>query len=248
MRPHPYRKFPRGCSQDPYACEDIALARRRLRDLERRIETTLDDHEVGKLLTTIDGIGPQTAARLVAEIGDFQRFANLGKLAAYVGSIPGLKHSGKSKPNGAMSFGHARLRRSLWMPLLTAVRKNAWLRAYYQRLAITGAGHCRAREHGFGGDALSTRRHNRAAVSTSARTRPRDGACYTCKETAGARRVESDEEADHDDIGGHALRLMHRRLVVRAALVLQEGTDCGSQFRCQGRSPCVCEQASEGPL
>jgi transposase len=121
-----------------YACEDIALARRRLRDLERRIETTLDDHEVGKLLTTIDGIGPQTAARLVAEIGDFERFANPGKLAAYVGSIPGLKHSGKSKPNGAMSFGHARLRCSLWMPLLTAVRRNAWLRAYYQRLVARG--------------------------------------------------------------------------------------------------------------
>ena len=122
-----------------YACEDVNVARRRLRELERRIETTLRDHEVGTLLTTIDGIGPQTAARLVAEIGDFERFGCAGKLAAYVGSIPAIKHSGKSRPNGAMtSIGNARLRCALWMPLLTAVRKNVWLRAYYQRLVAGG--------------------------------------------------------------------------------------------------------------
>jgi len=121
-----------------YACEDVNLARRRLRELEQRIETTLRDHEVGSLLTTIDGIGPQTAARLVAEVGDFSRFDCPGKLAAYVGSIPGIKHSGKSKPHGSMSFGHARLRCALWMPLLVAVRKNVWLRAYYRRLVAGG--------------------------------------------------------------------------------------------------------------
>jgi transposase len=122
-----------------YACEDVSVARRRLRELERRIETTLRDHEVGALLTTIDGIGPQTAARLVAEVGDFTRFDCPGKLAAYVGAIPGIKHSGKSRSNGAMtSLGNARLRCALWMPLLTAVRKNVWLRAYYQRLVAGG--------------------------------------------------------------------------------------------------------------
>jgi len=121
-----------------YACEDVDVARRRLRELERRIETTLRDHEVGTLLTTIDGIGPQTAARLVAEVGEFERFSGPEKLAAFVGSIPGLNHSGKSKPSGAMSFGNARLRCALWMPLLTAVRKNPWLRAYYQRLVANG--------------------------------------------------------------------------------------------------------------
>lgn len=121
-----------------YACEDIDVARRRLRELERRIEKTLSDHEVGTLLTTIDGIGPQTAARLVAEIGEFERFTGPEKLAAFVGSIPGINHSGKHKPSGVMSFGHARLRCALWMPLLTAVRKNVWLRAYYQRLVAAG--------------------------------------------------------------------------------------------------------------
>jgi transposase len=122
-----------------YACEDVDTARRRLRELERGIETTLRTHEVGTLLTTMPGIGPQTAARIVAEVGDFARFSGPEKLAAYVGAIPGIVHSGKSKPKGAMTtVGNARLRCALWMPLLTAVRKNPWLRAYYERLLSVG--------------------------------------------------------------------------------------------------------------
>jgi len=123
-----------------YACEDLDVLRRRLRDLERDIERTLKTHEVGTLLTTIDGIGPQTAARLVAELGDPAGFRDAGALAAYVGVIPGIKHSGKHKPTraGLTSVGNARLRAALWMPTLTAVRRNPWLRAYYLRLRAAG--------------------------------------------------------------------------------------------------------------
>jgi transposase len=46
------------------------VLRRRLKDLVRDIERKLDDHQVGKLLTTIDGVGPLTAACVIAELGD----------------------------------------------------------------------------------------------------------------------------------------------------------------------------------
>ena len=35
-------------------------------------------------------------------------------------------------------LGNARLRKALWMPVLTAVRFNPWLRDYYERLASRG--------------------------------------------------------------------------------------------------------------
>jgi len=95
---------------------------------------------VGRLLTTIDGIGPQTAAKLVAELGDPAAFRSAGALAAYVGVIPGLRHSGKQTWDraGLTPIGHAKLRAALWMPTLVAVRCNPWLRAYYQRLRARG--------------------------------------------------------------------------------------------------------------
>jgi transposase len=45
-----------------YCCEDLDVRRRRLKDLARDIERKRDDHQVGKLLTTIDGVEPLTAA------------------------------------------------------------------------------------------------------------------------------------------------------------------------------------------
>jgi transposase len=122
-----------------YACEDLALLRRRLRTLEGDIEKTLQDHEIGTLLTTLEGIGPQTAARLVAEL-DLASFRSAGALAAFVGVVPGLRQSGKRTATraGVSPIGHAALRAKLWMPTLTAVQKNPWLRAYYQRLRARG--------------------------------------------------------------------------------------------------------------
>jgi transposase len=123
-----------------YTCEDLDLLRRRLRQLDSDIKRTLGDHEVGTLLTTIDGIGPTTAARLIAEFGDISAFPNPAAMAAYVGCVPGLRQSGKraSTRAGLTPHGNARLRAKLWMPTLTAVRKNAWLRAYYEGLRARG--------------------------------------------------------------------------------------------------------------
>ena len=104
------------------------------------MERLLEVHEVGRLLTTIDGIGPLSAARIIAEVGDPARFATPAALAAYVGVVPALKQSGKRQPGraGLTPIGHVRLRTALWMPVLAAVRRNAWLNAYYERLIARG--------------------------------------------------------------------------------------------------------------
>lgn len=126
--------------QAKHLCQDLDLWRRRLAEIERDIENLLDAHEVGKLLTTIDGIGPQSAARIIAAVGDPARFKSAAAFAAYVGTVPGLRQSGQQTRSRApiAPIGNARLRRALWMPVLGAVRRNPWLRAFYQRLRANG--------------------------------------------------------------------------------------------------------------
>jgi transposase len=126
--------------QARHICQDLDLWRRRLGDIERDIENLLDTHEVGKLLTTIDGIGPQSAARIIAAVGDPARFRSADAFAAYVGVVPGLQHSGKRTAGRAAiaPLGNARLRMALWMPVLGAVRRNPWLRTFYERLRAAG--------------------------------------------------------------------------------------------------------------
>ena len=126
--------------QARHICQDLDLWRRRLAEIEHDIEDLLDTHEVGKLLTSIDGIGPQTAARIIAAAGDPAHFKSPGALAAYVGVVPGLRQSGKRSPPAPASahLGNARLRRALWMPVLSAVKRNPWLRAFYERLRAAG--------------------------------------------------------------------------------------------------------------
>jgi len=121
-------------------CEDIDTLRRRIRRIDHDLGDKVDRDEIAKLLKTIDGIGDNTAARIVAELGDPSEFKSAAALAAYVGVAPRVSQSGKRVPkHGPIHrFGDAKLRAKLWMPILTAVRKNAWLRAFYERLLERG--------------------------------------------------------------------------------------------------------------
>jgi transposase len=123
-----------------YACEQLELLRRQLKQISSDIDRLITDHDLGKLLVTIPGVGPLTAARVLAEAGDLSTFSSGDALASYAGLVPGLRHSGKHTPLSAplSPLGNARLRRGLYMPTLTAVSRNAWLRPFYERLVARG--------------------------------------------------------------------------------------------------------------
>ena len=123
-----------------YACEHLVLLRRQLREVSGDIDRTIASHELGKLLVTIPGVGPQTAARVLTEAGDLSAFRDGNALASFAGLVPGLRHSGKHNPSSARlsPVGNAKLRRGLYMPTLVAVRRNPWLRSFYERLVARG--------------------------------------------------------------------------------------------------------------
>ena len=121
-------------------CADIDLLRQSLHDLELEIQKSVRGHPLACLLTSIEGLGTLTVARLLARLGNPARFRNAAALASYVGVVPATNQSGLHRPGRApvSQLGNAELRASLWMPTLTATKRNAWLRAYYQRLVARG--------------------------------------------------------------------------------------------------------------
>ena len=123
-----------------YAAEDLTTLHARLRELDGELRTRVEAHDVGRHLLTIPGIGPITAACVLAETGDLTRFPDAATLASYAGLVPALRHSGKRAPSraGCHPAGNARLRRGLYMATLTAVRYNPWLKAFYDRLVTRG--------------------------------------------------------------------------------------------------------------
>jgi Transposase IS116/IS110/IS902 family len=58
---------------------------------------------------TIEGVGPLTAACLIAELGDPARFDSPGAIASYVGVVPRIRQSGKKRftKGPAIPFGNA---------------------------------------------------------------------------------------------------------------------------------------------
>jgi transposase len=147
-----------------HAVED---AEARLARLERQIEELLPRWSMAPVVEGVQamrGVGLIVAVTVVAEVGDFSRFANPRQLMAYLGLVPSEHSSGSSVRRGGITkAGNAHARRVLiegaWtyrMParvsrklldrierLPQAVRDIAWraqlrLCHRYRRLAAAG--------------------------------------------------------------------------------------------------------------
>jgi transposase len=96
--------------------------------------------KLSKLLQTVPGIGPQTAALLIAELGDITRFKNANAVVAYMGLDPRVKQSGTSlKRNTHLTKrGSPYLRRALYLAAAAAQRHDPELQATYDRKRAEG--------------------------------------------------------------------------------------------------------------
>lgn len=83
------------------------------------------------------GIGPQTAAVLLAELPELGRIGRR-PLAALVGVAPLNRDSGTLHGPRHIGGGRRGLRCRLWMPTLVAARHHPKLRAFHQRLLAAG--------------------------------------------------------------------------------------------------------------
>jgi len=92
------------------------------------------------LIESIPGIGATTAAIVLGELLDIQRFAGVRQLAAFAGLVPQIAQSGTSvRTRGRLTpHGARRLRKALYFPALTALRCNPILQRFGARLRAAG--------------------------------------------------------------------------------------------------------------
>lgn len=92
-----------------------------------------------QLLISIDGIGEKTAWAILAYIGDIIFYSSAKQITAYAGLNPRIEQSGTSINKSRLSkLGNKRLRKSLYMPALVAIRYNAKMLDLYERLLQRG--------------------------------------------------------------------------------------------------------------
>lgn len=112
--------------------------------IEKRMEEILSNNESLKeqvhLVTSIPGIGIQTALYLILATNSFKNFSEWRKLACYAGVVPfeyssGTSIRGRKKVH---TFADKKMKSLLHMCALSSIRYNAELKAYYDRKKSEG--------------------------------------------------------------------------------------------------------------
>lgn len=118
----------------------IAFLNQEIEQISQAIKDQIDgDDDLKKkrdLLNTIKGVGDVAIEAILSETNGFARFERIEQVVAYMGLSPKEKTSGTSVRgrSSLCKIGSARLRRALYMPALSAMKCNPFVRALYQRL------------------------------------------------------------------------------------------------------------------
>jgi len=93
----------------------------------------------GTTLTSLFGVGPVIAGRILAETGDIDRFATKDKFASYNGTAPTGVSSGDQVRHRLSRAGNRRINHALHMMAVTQIR-YPWTdgRRYYERKRTEG--------------------------------------------------------------------------------------------------------------
>ncbi len=131
------------------ASKELKLSIRRvIKILEKELETIRkalqalieNDEEYARkniLLQSIKGVGPAVAGSIIADLPELGQ-ANKKQISALVGLVPYNRDSGTMRGKRVIGGGRASIRCSLFMATLTAIRYNAQIKAFYDRLCCSG--------------------------------------------------------------------------------------------------------------
>jgi len=119
----------------------IRLLEQQREDLDREIAKLIESDDDWKnrrdLLASVPGIGNTTASQLVADLPELGKL-NRQQIAALVGVAPLNRDSGTMRGHRSIFGGRASVRAGLYMATLAAMRFNAVIRPFGERLIAGG--------------------------------------------------------------------------------------------------------------
>jgi transposase len=119
----------------------IAWLEEELDELGKEIRDVIQANPVWKekekILQCVPGVGPVTAATLLAELPELGTVSRQ-KVAALAGVAPFNKDTGRRRGKRRTFGGRAQVRRTLYMAALSASRTNPVIKRFYQRLLARG--------------------------------------------------------------------------------------------------------------
>ncbi|WP_079408323.1 IS110 family transposase [Streptomyces sp. 3211] len=119
-------------------------------ELAEAAEASFRQHPDAEILLSFPGLGPQTGARVPAEIGDDRnRFADARSLKAYAGSAPITRASGKKHHVGRHMIKNNRLHHAGYLWAFSSLTASPGANAHYRRRREIGDWHAQAQRHLF---------------------------------------------------------------------------------------------------
>lgn len=119
----------------------IKFYERQLDELDREVGEHIERSPLWReredLLRSFKGVGPVSSRTLIGDLPELGRL-DRKRIAALVGVAPMARDSGKRKGVRTIYGGRGQVRAVLYMVAVTAIRSNAPIRAFYQRLRAAG--------------------------------------------------------------------------------------------------------------
>ncbi|MGO1592410.1 MAG: IS110 family transposase [Ancrocorticia sp.] len=126
--------------------EELQLLNQHVRDFDKEIRVLLNAHPDTPIFTGFPGLGPVTAATLLAGMGeDRARYPTAAALLAETGLAPVTRASGRTRQVRFRYAANKRMRHAIDWWMFVAVREDPhWSGVLYEQARDNGQGHHRA--------------------------------------------------------------------------------------------------------
>jgi transposase len=115
---------------------ELEVIDRKIKAIKKELTALVEAR--GSTLLELSGIGPSSAARLLADVGDIHRFADRNRFASWNGTTPLDASSGNQQRHRLSRAGNRRINPALHIMAIVQLRHAGEGRAYYDRRKTGG--------------------------------------------------------------------------------------------------------------